>query len=181
MVDQAEAKGILKAAQMMRHRADGQAGFLRNGFLHRAIREQGGAYGGGADQDANSAAFRFFSYRDPRLTETLQDYDRAIEWVLSSDHEERLVEEAILGVISGMDKSTSPAGEAKQAFYNDLFGRSRERRQRYREQVLNTGLRDLQRVAERYLANPADASIGIISHAGQMPQAESLGLEAHRI
>lgn len=157
------------------------AGFLRNGFLHRAIREQGGAYGGGADQDANSAAFRFFSYRDPRLAETLQDYDRAIEWVLGSDHEDRLVEEAILGVISSMDKSTSPAGEAKQAFYNELFGRTRERRQRYREQVLNTGLRDLQRVAERYLANPADASIGIISHAGQMSQAESLGLDAHRI
>ena len=39
--------------------------FLRNGFLHRSIREQGGAYGGGASHDANIAAFRFFSYRDP--------------------------------------------------------------------------------------------------------------------
>ena len=37
---------------------------LRNGFLHRAIREQGGAYGGGASQDSNSGAFRF------TLTET---------------------------------------------------------------------------------------------------------------
>ncbi|HBO14674.1 MAG TPA: peptidase M16, partial [Halieaceae bacterium] len=47
------------------------AAYLRNGFLHRAIREQGGAYGGGASQDSSIAAFRFFSYRDPRLTETL--------------------------------------------------------------------------------------------------------------
>ncbi|MEQ8516355.1 MAG: insulinase family protein, partial [Chromatocurvus sp.] len=47
-------------------------GFLRNGFLHRAIREQGGAYGGGASQDSIVAAFRFFSYRDPRLAETLR-------------------------------------------------------------------------------------------------------------
>ncbi|MCG8612291.1 MAG: insulinase family protein, partial [Pseudomonadales bacterium] len=41
--------------------------FLRNGYLHRAIREQGGAYGGGAGQDSSIAAFRFYSYRDPRL------------------------------------------------------------------------------------------------------------------
>ena len=31
--------------------------YLRNGFLHRAIREQGGAYGGGASHDANVGAF----------------------------------------------------------------------------------------------------------------------------
>lgn len=34
-------------------------GFLPGGFLHRAIREQGGAYGGGASQDSGIAAFRF--------------------------------------------------------------------------------------------------------------------------
>jgi Zn-dependent M16 (insulinase) family peptidase len=49
--------------------------FLRNGYLHRSIREQGGAYGGGASHDANIGAFRFFSYRDPRLIDTLQDFD----------------------------------------------------------------------------------------------------------
>ncbi|KXS47524.1 MAG: peptidase M16C associated domain-containing protein, partial [Marinobacter sp. T13-3] len=46
-------------------------GFLRNGYLHRAIREKGGAYGGGAGQDSVTGVFRFFSYRDPRLGETL--------------------------------------------------------------------------------------------------------------
>jgi len=55
-------------------------GVLRNGYLHRAIREQGGAYGGGATYDSDSAAFRFFSYRDPRLTETLADFDRSIDF-----------------------------------------------------------------------------------------------------
>jgi len=63
------------------------AGFLRNGYLHRAIREQGGAYGGGAGHDADNATFRFFSYRDPRLGETLDDFDNAIDWLLSEKHE----------------------------------------------------------------------------------------------
>ena len=153
---------------------------MRNGFLHRSIREQGGAYGGGADQDANSASFRFYSYRDPRLTETLQDFDRAIEWVQHETHEWRQVEEAILGVISAMDKSSSPAGEAKQAFYNELFGRTREQRLSYRRQVLATQVEDLQRVARTYLL-PQNASIGIISNAQQLKSVQGLGLEEFSI
>lgn len=155
-------------------------GFLRNGFLHRTIREQGGAYGGGADQDANSASFRFYSYRDPRLVDTLNDYDKAVEWVLNGKHEARQVEEAVLGVISSMDKSTSPAGAAKQAFYNELFGRSLEQRQRFREQVLETSIADLQRVAAQYL-QAGNASVGVISNTAQTKAAESLGLEVHNI
>ena len=70
------------------------AAFLRNGFLHRSIREQGGAYGGGASHDPNIAAFRFFSYRDPRLVETLTDFDAAITWLLDTQHEQLALEEA---------------------------------------------------------------------------------------
>ncbi len=91
-------------------------GFLRNGYLHTAVREQGGAYGGGATHDTNIAAFKFYSYRDPRLSETLDDFDKSIKWMLENNHEDRQLEEAILGVIGGMDKPGSPAGEAKIRF-----------------------------------------------------------------
>ena len=138
-------------------------GFLRNGYLHRAIREQGGAYGGGASQESNIAAFRFYSYRDPRLTETLRDFDQSIEWLLSKDHGYQPLEEAILGVISALDKPSSPAGEAKQAFQNRLFGRDEAFQQRFRERVLSTTLDDLKRVASMYL-KPEQASTAIITH-----------------
>ncbi|MDG1220389.1 MAG: hypothetical protein P8P01_03170, partial [Schleiferiaceae bacterium] len=74
-------------------------GFLRNGYLHRVIREQGGAYGGGASQDNNIAAFRFYSYRDPRLSETMDDFYASLQWLAENDHQEAQLEEAILGVI----------------------------------------------------------------------------------
>ncbi|MCY3770181.1 MAG: insulinase family protein [Gammaproteobacteria bacterium] len=154
------------------------AGFMRNGFLHRSIREQGGAYGGGAGQDANSASFRFFSYRDPRLEETLNDFDRAVDWVLSEKHPARQLEEAILGVIATMDKPSSPAGEAKQAFYNYLFGYTIEQRMGFRQRVLDTSLADLRRTAEKYL-DPSRSSIGLITNRESQDCLDRLGLD-HR-
>ncbi len=151
-------------------------GFLRNGFLHTAIREKGGAYGGGAGHDSNIAAFRFFSYRDPRLGETLDDFDRAIEWMMTSKHEWRMVEEAILGVISSIDKPGSPAGEARQAFHNRLHGRTLEKLQAFRQNVLNVRLDDLKRVTETYL-NPDKASTAVITSAATLEQKGNLGLE----
>ncbi|PCJ28454.1 MAG: peptidase M16 [SAR86 cluster bacterium] len=139
------------------------AGFLRNGFLHRTIREQGGAYGGGASQDAGSASFKFFSYRDPRLQETLDDFDRAIDWLMTNKHQPHQLEEAILGIIASMDKPASPAGEAKQAYYNHVFDRSIEYRMTLRKRILNTTVDDLKLVAERYF-KPEQASIGIITN-----------------
>jgi hypothetical protein len=155
-------------------------GFLRNGFLHRVIREQGGAYGGGAGQDSDAASFRFYSYRDPRLAETLGDFDRSIEWLLSEKHEWRQVEEAILGVIGNIDKPSSPAGEAKDAFHNQLFGRTAEQRQSARTRVLGVTLDDLRRVGETYL-RPEAASVAVISNAQAVAEAEKLGLEVCRL
>ncbi len=151
------------------------AAYLRNGFLHQAIRERGGAYGGGASQDANSASFRFFSYRDPRLEETLTDFDQAVQWVIDEDQPEHQLEEAILSVISTMDKPTSPAGEAKQAFYNHLFGRTLEHRMTFRRQVLATTRQDLRDIAAKYL-RPEEASIGIITNKNAVEQLDIAGL-----
>lgn len=156
------------------------AGFLRNGYLHRAIREQGGAYGGGAGHDSDNACFRFFSYRDPRLGETLDDFDASINWLHNEKHQWRQVEEAILGVVSGIDKPSSPAGEARKTFYSNLFGRTPEQRRAYRSSVLEVKLEDLQRVGEKYL-QPDKASVAVITNSTHSDQAKNLGLEIHTL
>lgn len=151
-------------------------GFLRNGFLHRAVREQGGAYGGGASQDSNTASFRFYSYRDPRLTETLSDFDQSLVWLQETNHSWQSVEEAILGVIGSIDKPGSPAGEAKSTYQAELFGRTREKRELFRNRVLQVTADDLKRVARTYLV-PEKASIALVTHAGQKSALTSLGLQ----
>jgi Zn-dependent M16 (insulinase) family peptidase len=151
-------------------------GFLRNGYLHTSIRERGGAYGGGASHDSNIAAFKFYSYRDPRLTETLEDFDRSIDWMLNNKHEWRQLEEAILGVIGAMDKPGSPSGEARHDFHNNLHGRTREKLQAARQRVLAVTIDDLKHVTETYL-QPDKASTAVITSAATHGQLGDLGLE----
>ena len=124
--------------------------------------------------------FRFFSYRDPRLEETLDDFDRAIEWLLGEKHEWRPVEEAILGVIASLDKPGSPAGEAKEAFYNNLYGRTPEQRQRLRKRVLAVTLEDLRRVGETYL-RPDEANIAVITSQSGSESCRKLDLKVKQL
>ncbi|WP_201586572.1 insulinase family protein [Psychrobacter jeotgali] len=127
------------------------APYLRNGYLHSAIRERGGAYGGGAGYDANACAFKFFSYRDPHCTETFAHFDASIEWLLNEPQTDEQLEEAILGIISGMDKPGSPAGEAVKACFADLHNRGADWQRKMRAAILAVTIEDLQRVAKQYL------------------------------
>src|SRR5690606_31142779 len=141
---------------------------------------QGGAYGGGASHDTDAAALRFYSYRDPRLVESLADFDRSIDWLLGETLSWRLVEEAILGVIGSIDKPGSPAGEARDAFFNHLFGRTPEQRKRYRQRVLEVRAEDIRRVGETYL-KPDRASVAVITNGGQLELCKGLGLDIHNL
>lgn len=136
--------------------------FLRNGFLHNAIREKGGAYGGGAAFAADAGTFRFYSYRDPRMAETLDEFDQSLEWLQNAKHDSRQVEEAILGVVSDIDRPDSPAGEAMITWFGELHGRRIEKRKAFRKQVMSVTLDDLQRVARQWLV-PDQASTAVIT------------------
>jgi len=150
------------------------ARYLTDGFLHPAVRERGGAYGGGASFDSDSGAFSFYSYRDPRLAETLADFDRALDW-LAAPAPDKLLEEAILGVIRSLDKPRSPAGAAIHWYYSELYGRTAEFRADYRRRVLATTVADLRAVAARYL-EPARGVVGVVTHAGEKATIDAMNL-----
>ena len=53
---------------------------MTNRFLHKEIREKGGAYGGRAVYNPTSGTFEMMSYRDPNMDRTVDVYKRAIDW-----------------------------------------------------------------------------------------------------
>lgn len=154
------------------------SGVLRNAFLHTAIREKGGAYGAGATQDSALGCFKFYSYRDPRIEGTFADFNASIDWILNKAPSNELIEQSVLGIIGGMDRPGSPAGEAKQFFHQDRAGRTRELRQSFRERLLATTWQDIQRVAAQYLHNQI-GSRAVIAPRGSEKIATNLGLIAN--
>ncbi|MEQ1143030.1 insulinase family protein [Acinetobacter soli] len=156
------------------------AGYLRNGFLHSAIREKGGAYGGGASYDGNACAFRFYSYRDPRLTETFKDFEASIEWLLKTPQQAHQLEEAILGLVSSMDKPGSPAGEAITACYALLHGRTPAFRKTLRTRLLHVTLEDLQRVAREYLIQQKPTK-AVVAPVAKRQELEQLGFKVKQV
>jgi len=100
--------------------------------------------------------------------------------MMNTSHATRALEEAVLGVISSLDKPTSPAGTAKQAFYNELFGRDREQRARFRKNVLSVTIEELKSVTEKYLAN-TEPAMGLITSKAMVNEAESLEMEIRQL
>ena len=156
------------------------APYLRNGYLHSAIRERGGAYGGGAGYDANACAFKFFSYRDPQCAETFEHFEASIEWILNEPQTDEQLEEAILGIISGMDKPGSPAGEAIKACFANLHHRGADWQRKMRAAILAVTIDDLQRVAKQYLQGQNHVR-AVLAPYDKEETVKGLGFEVCRI
>ena len=77
--------------------------------------------------------------------------------------------------MSGLDKPSSPAGEAKQNFHAELYGRGREEREAFRNQVRAVKLDDLQRVGRDYLREE-QRSTAVITNADSAAKLDALDL-----
>jgi Zn-dependent M16 (insulinase) family peptidase len=127
------------------------ANYLRDTFLHKELREKGGAYGGYAQASMGAGLFYFGSYRDPNIVRTYEVYDRAAAWVQLGVDEEAL-KEAILGACGDVDPLESPDIKGRREALNRLTGFTREERERFKQRLLAVTAGDLKRVAARYLA-----------------------------
>lgn len=143
---------------------------LRAEFLHREIREKGGAYGGLASYNAEAGLFSMMSYRDPHILRTMEVYNQAIAWAVDGVFPEDAVKEAILAVFSDLDKPLSPAGAGAQEFANIRQGMTLEMRNQMRQQLLSVSAAALQQVAEHYLLH-GQSAISVLAGETALQQA----------
>ncbi|HSS60012.1 MAG TPA: insulinase family protein [Candidatus Limnocylindrales bacterium] len=131
------------------------ANYLRDTFLHRELREKGGAYGGFAQAGVSSGTFYFGSYRDPNITRTYDVFDRAVQWVTESEIEPETLKEAILGACGDVDPLESPDIKGRREATNRVTGFTREARERFKQRLLHVTAEDLRRVTGAYLVGAA--------------------------
>jgi Zn-dependent M16 (insulinase) family peptidase len=128
------------------------ANYLRDTFLHRELREKGGAYGGYAQAGIASGTFYFGSYRDPNIVRTYDIFDQAVKWVTDGEIEPETVKEAILGACGDVDPMESPDIKGRREATQRMTGFTRKAREHFKRRLLEVTPDDLRRVAQTHLA-----------------------------
>jgi Zn-dependent M16 (insulinase) family peptidase len=122
--------------------------YLRNAWLWEKIRLQGGAYGAFCFFDKHSGALTFVSYRDPNLLKTLEAFDgssRFLKEVKMGDDE---LVKGVIGTIGDMDQYQLPDAKGYTSMVRHLTGETDERRQKTRDEVLRTNIKDFRSFGE---------------------------------
>merc|ERR1711966_528672 len=136
--------------------------FLRTGYLWDHVRVMGGAYGGFCTFSADDGVYSALSYRDPNLAKTIDVYDAASANLLDSSkvlaNDPEALATAIIGTIGDMDSALSPDQKGWISFQRWMKRESPERRQNFRDEVLNCSAKDFEDFAKR-LENLKDASV----------------------
>ncbi|MBF0469466.1 MAG: insulinase family protein, partial [Desulfamplus sp.] len=145
---------------------------LRSLYLHREIREKGGAYGGFAMYNAEEGIFSFASYRDPNIRRTLEVYRNACSFITSGDYTEEDIKEAILQVCADIDKPETPGPASIKAFYRTILGLTDEKRKEFKESLLGLDRQSIISAAEKYFTISDDQKgTAVISSREQLESA----------
>lgn len=126
---------------------------LRSLYLHREIREKGGAYGGFAVYDTENGQFCLASYRDPHIFSTLKIYDNARDFIRSGNYGDEDIKEAILQVCSDIDQPDPPGSAARKAFFRKIIFLSDETREQFKQKLLALTRNQVIDVAQKYFDN----------------------------
>jgi presequence protease len=157
--------------------------YLRITYLWEKIRMQGGAYGAYSVFDDRSGVLTFLSYRDPNLSTTLANFDKAADF-LKGISESRLTEnelnKAIIKAIGDLDAYQLPDAKGYTSMMRYLTNRSEEMRQRTRDEVLSTNGEDFLAFGEVLEEINQSNAIAVIGSQDAIESA-NLGLEVTKV
>ncbi len=138
-------------------------------YLHREIREKGGAYGGMSTYNREAGLLTLLSYRDPHIARTLEVYDKALDWVQGDEWNAEDLKEAILVGCGQVDPLTSPDTKGRIRFFADNAGYTLELKAKFKRRLLEVTAQDIRRVASEYLSR--DAAIATIASVKKVEEA----------
>ncbi|MFO7751868.1 MAG: insulinase family protein [Desulfobacteraceae bacterium] len=137
---------------------------LRSLYLHKEIREKGGAYGGFALYNTEEGIFSFGSYRDPNITRTIEVYAKACDYIKSGDYSDDDIKEAVLQVCADIDRPETEGPASLKAYYRLLMNLSDDKRQAFKASLLAITREHIKRAAHRYFdISDAEKGTAVIS------------------
>lgn len=122
--------------------------YLRTGYLWEEIRVKGGAYGAISSFDRLAGTLCFVSYRDPNVERTLEVYGRIGEHLAKLKLDPMQLESSIVGAVGELDAYLLPDAKGFASTVRTLCQDTPQMRQRMREQILATSLKDFNQFGE---------------------------------
>jgi hypothetical protein len=163
--------------------ADVVIGYLRMAYLWEKVRVQGGAYGAYAAFDDRSGVFTFLSYRDPNVAGTIENYDKAADFLKHLD-EARLSDneltKAIIAAIGDLDAYQLPDAKGYTSMMRFLTGRTDEMRQKTRDEVLSANGEDFIAFGEVLEKVAGSQAVAVLGSQGAIESAD-VGLEVVKV
>ncbi|KNE63969.1 hypothetical protein AMAG_09031 [Allomyces macrogynus ATCC 38327] len=121
-----------------------------HGYLHREVREKGGAYGAGANHAADLGVYSLFSYRDPHAHATLEHFTTSFRALVDGGIvTDQALHEAKLSLLGDMDMPLDAGAQGAGEFAQPML--TKAVRQARRDALRNVTREDVARVAETYL------------------------------
>jgi Zn-dependent M16 (insulinase) family peptidase len=115
-------------------------------WLQTRIRVMGGAYGGFSRINKNGT-FYLASYRDPNLSETLDNFKGTVAYLEKFEADSAAMTRYIIGTIANLDYPMTPSEKGEQAFRWYFEGVSKDEVQTDRDAVLATNATDIQKMS----------------------------------
>ncbi|MBF0225843.1 MAG: insulinase family protein [Desulfobacterales bacterium] len=145
---------------------------IKSSYIHKEIREKGGAYGGFSVYDDEDGLFYLASYRDPNISRTLSVFENVGSFIRTKDIDDEAIQECILELCAKIDKPKTPADAAKKSFFRNLVKITYEDRKKFKENLLSVNKNKLKEVIEKYfMQKPEKVGIAVISSEDKLNQA----------
>jgi hypothetical protein len=150
---------------------------MKNNFLHKLIREIGGAYGSNASYNPDNATFTLSSYRDPHINLTLKAFKTAIKEVAKGSFTDEEFEEAKISVFQKLD-SPIPVGSRAVFSYSLLkSNKSLKLREKYRNDILKATKQDVIDAVKKHLLTKIDEMSTSLFTSKELVEKEAIDFE----
>lgn len=139
-------------------------------YLWVNVRVKGGAYGCLCNFYRDGGSY-FCSYRDPNLAQTIDVFEKAVDFIANYQADERTMTKYIIGAISDLDTPLTAAGKGRRSREHYITGLTYEMMQEARNQVLDATPEDIRGLSKYIKAFIEDDYLCVVGNE-QMIKAE---------
>ncbi len=144
---------------------------LSNEYLYNEVRAKGGAYGVGMTIGV-SQKFATYSYRDPKLLETIAVYQKLDQAVAKLDLSDKDLDRFLIGAVGAFDQPMTERQKGLQDLTDYLINKPADLNDRLLQEMLSTSLADLKAYQKNFADMDDDNHVAVIGSEAKVLEAK---------